>query len=224
MTRALARSLFRCRPRLIAAVALVFATASACTAQDDDAAPPATQAVTTTTSASTTIPPTTIPSTTTSVNPGAPSDTCRSGWTAPAPDDPWLVEAVQLIQEQTSAPGTLEVLEARLFSGPDVPQILEPRVEDFRIAYVVAQVPGTEFVGRFLVTRRSDERRGLEAVAPIGTHGFEGWYAFEGGGGPTTFDDLPGEWYGLRYDFVTGADGPGYPGLDESAVGCLEGT
>ena len=38
------------------------------------------------------------------------------------------------------------------------------------------------------------------------------------------YDDLPGEWFGVRYDFVTGAGGPGHPGLDVTLQGCLAGT
>lgn len=201
------------RPRLAAAIAFAVLAASGCASADTaPIAEPTTATVPTTTVA-----PAEPPS-------GPSTADCASGWTTPPADDPFLAEAIGLVQDQTSAPGPLVVVEARAFFGPDVPQIIEPRVENIPMMYVVAEVPGTEFSARFLVTRRSDERKGLEAVAPIGTHGFDGWVAFEGDGGPFTFDDIPGEWYGIRYDFVTGEGGSGFPGLDVTAIGCLSGT
>ena len=55
-------------------------------------------------------------------------------------------------------------------------------------------------------------------------------YSRSDGGVPQAYPDLPGEWAGEPYDFVTGRDPQtrekvfGFPGLPIEVAGCLEGT
>jgi hypothetical protein len=126
-----------------------------------------------------------------------------------------------------SVTGRLRVVEMRAFRGPEVPWILDPRplfVQRWYVKAILEQDP--TFRGRWIVERRSADVAGISAVAPFRTRGFRSpdWRAFEGQGDPRSIPGLPGRWSGLVYDYVTGEDGPGFPGLPKEVVGCLAGT
>lgn len=50
------------------------------------------------------------------------------------------------------------------------------------------------------------------------------WSGFFGEGPPTEYAGLPGAWYGIRYDFVTGEGDSGQPGLPPELLDCLAGS
>ena len=79
---------------------------------------------------------------------------------------------------------------------------------------------------RWLLEQRTDLIRGISAVAPYDTTGYESpdWTGFTGDGTPQIVTGLPGTWAGIPYDFVTGEGDSGEPGLPDEVVGCLAGT
>jgi hypothetical protein len=197
-----------------------------CSSDGSDAAPATasttTEATTTTATASTT----SEASTTTSLPTGTPMPGCEQGWTTPEPGSDDAIRPLQLILGQMGVEGELEVVDLRMFAGPEVPWILEPRPDHVDWWYVKARLAGDPtFAGRWIVARRAEDRQGIDAVAPFDSQNYESpdWRAFEGDGAPRAIEGLPGEWGGLEYDFVFG-DGGATPGLPEEVELCLEGT
>jgi hypothetical protein len=145
---------------------------------------------------------------------------CVNGFTDLAPEDPARAEALRVLGRATGVPpGRFDVVDMRYFEGPE---------------YVKATVRGDEsLAGRFLIEKRSFGA-GVAAVAPFDTAGIRSpeWVGFQlvDGGVPQAYPDLPGEWAGEPYDFVTGRDPQtrekvfGFPGLPIEVAGCLEGT
>jgi hypothetical protein len=121
----------------------------------------------------------------------------------------------------------LEVVDMRYFIGPDPPWIVEPFYDDVERWYIKARLvddPG--FAGRWLLEARTEQVRGISAVATFDSRGYASpdWRGFVGEGAPRDIAGLPGSWSGIEYDFVTGEGDSGMPGLPDEVVGCLEGT
>lgn len=158
---------------------------------------------------------------------GPPSADCIAGWHAPPPDSPFFLDGLELLTAELGLEALLEVVEMRYFSGPDVPWIIEPHYPIVQRWYIKARVlEDPLFAGRWLLEERTEQVRGVAAVAPFDSQGFESpdWVGFFGEGPPREYPGLPGEWSGIPYDFVTGEGDSGQPGLPDEVIGCLSGT
>jgi hypothetical protein len=132
-----------------------------------------------------------------------------------------------MIDGQMGLQGPWTVSEMRYFTGPDVPWILDPHYDVVDYWYVRAALTGDpSFRARFLLEQRTDTIKGISAVAPFDTVGYQSpdWTGFTGDGKPQIYAGLPGEWPGVAYDFVTGEGDSGQPGLPDQVVGCLSAT
>ncbi len=119
------------------------------------------------------------------------------------------------------------IVDLRYFTGPEVPWILEPEYDQVERWYVKGTFDDEPNAsGRWLLERRTDLIRGVSAVAPYSSSGYESpdWTGFVGEGPPTRYLGLPGAWSGIPYDFVTGEGDSGNPGLPDEVVGCMTGT
>jgi hypothetical protein len=122
--------------------------------------------------------------------------------------------------------GLFQVIEMRHFTSPEVPWIHAPRPPFVEWWYVKAQlVADPAFQARWLVAKRSPVIKGIAAVAPFHTTGYQSpdWRGFIGEGEPRAIDGIPGTWRGIELDFVTGEDNE-KPGMPEEAVNCLDST
>ena len=147
---------------------------------------------------------------------GDPAPACVEGWRAPGAGDPLRGEGLDLLRISVGTAEQFVVEDIRYFTGPD-------GVERWYVEARMQTAPG--FRGRFLIERRG-ESGGVVAVAPPSTSGWESpdWAGFEGEGELTAYPDLPGQWAGTRFDFVTGTGGPGVPGLPAEVAGCVADT
>jgi len=172
--------------------------------------------------------PTPTPSPTPAPTPGAiPFEGCINGWISPAPESPEYVEGLEILSGYMGVTSPWIVDEMRYFVGPDQPGVIEPVYENVERWYVRASLQDDpSFRGRFLLEKRTDEILGVSAVAPYDSFGYESplWTAFIGEGPPTVYIDLPGQWSGIPFDFVTGEGDGGMPGLPDEVVGCLTGS
>jgi hypothetical protein len=163
---------------------------------------------------------------TASAGSGDPAAGCVEGWVSPAPGTEVYQEALDLIGAQMGIDGELVVDEMRYFRGPDVAWIVEPHFDVVRRWYVKASlVDDPHFRGRWLLEYRDQNRRGISAVAPYDTAGYESpdWRGFTGEGPPRTIPGLPAQWPGIDYDFVTGEGDTGNRGLPAEVEGCIAG-
>lgn len=157
---------------------------------------------------------------------GPPSAGCIEGWQSPAAGSALYAEAVSIIDAHVTFDVPLTVEEMRYFRGPDVPWIIEPHYESVERWYVRTGGDMPAGAGRWLIEKRTDTIKGVSAVAPYDTAGYGSpdWTGFVGDGPPTAYPDLPGVWSGIAYDFVTGENDSGNPGLPDEVVDCLAGT
>jgi hypothetical protein len=158
---------------------------------------------------------------------GPPGEGCVEGWVTPPPGSPKRQEPLDLIRAQMGLSGLFKVEAMRYFQGPELPWVTDTRPQFVERWYVQASLVDDPSVkARWIVERRSEDRRGISAVAPFETSGYESpqWRAFTGEGDPVIVPGLPGQWAGANYDFVTGEGGSGNPGLPEQNVGCLDGS
>jgi hypothetical protein len=157
---------------------------------------------------------------------GTPGPGCVNGWVGPPADSAPFQEGIAILEGYMGVQGPWQVADMRYFTGPDVPWILPGYdvVERWYIRASLVSDPG--FRGRWLLEKRTDDIKGVSAVAPYDTAGYKSpdWTGFEGEGTPTTYIGLPGEWSGIPYDFVTGAGDSGQPGLPDEVVDCLTST
>jgi hypothetical protein len=164
---------------------------------------------------------------------GAPSPTCVQGWVTPPAGSADATDPLGIIGRSTGQDPPYEVVEMRLFVGPESPpsegEGAKGYLQDIRRWYVKLYAPeDLAFQGRFLVEQRMFGR-GLAAVAPYDTEGFRSpdWRGFQydsTDSEPRTVPGLPGTWTGDEYDFVTGGEGLDLPGLPAAVVGCLDGA
>jgi hypothetical protein len=135
-------------------------------------------------------------------------------------------QALAILEASMGVVGPWNVSEMRYFTGPEVPWIIggDPVVERWYVRAALVAEPA--FRGRWLIEKRSATVEGVSAVAAWDTVGYESpdWTGFVGEGPPTTYLNLPGQWSGVPYDFVTGQGDSGNPGLPDEVTACLSGT
>ncbi|MDP9118689.1 MAG: hypothetical protein M3M93_00220 [Actinomycetota bacterium] len=115
----------------------------------------------------------------------------------------------------------------RYFTGPESPPSEKGYILTIERWYVkLYSEADLRFQGRFLIESR-EYGDAVAAVAPYDTAGFRSpdWSGFqwnEADPAPRAYPGLPGEWSGIRYDFVKGGAGLDLPGLPAEVRGCVE--
>jgi hypothetical protein len=160
---------------------------------------------------------------------GAKSATCVQGWVTPPRTSPLFTDPLGIIRRAAPVEGDFRVVDMRMFDGPESPPSTQGYLLDIRRWYIKLFVPSDlSYQGRFIVEQRTFGR-GVAAVAPYDTAGFASpdWSGFQYDSSDTSaqaYPGLPGEWSGVRYDFVKGGAGLTIPGLPDQVRGCLDGT
>jgi hypothetical protein len=160
---------------------------------------------------------------------GLPSDHCVDGWKTPPAGSPLAARPIRIIARTVQLPGEPVIVEMRYFTGPESPPSDKGYIKTIRRWYVkLYSDTDLRFQGRFLVESRQFGD-GVAAVAPYDTEGFRSpdWSGFqwnEADPEPRAYPGLPGEWSGIRYDFVKGGAGIDIPGLPVEVTGCLDGA
>ncbi|MEO6349269.1 MAG: hypothetical protein ABIP53_01325 [Candidatus Limnocylindrales bacterium] len=155
-----------------------------------------------------------------------PSPGCVDGWIGPVPGDPEYEEGIAILSGFMGIEGQWNVLDIRYFSGPEVPWIFGNPNPVERWYLRAGLVDDPTFRGRWILEKRSEDILGVSAVAPWESAGYESpdWTGFVGEGEPQNYLGLPGQWSGIPYDFVTGENDSGNPGLPDEVLDCLSGT
>ena len=136
---------------------------------------------------------------------------------------------IRIITRTVRLPGEPVIVEMRYFTGPESPPSDKGYIKTVERWYVKLYTDADlRFQGRFLVESR-EFGDGVAAVAPYDTEGFRSpdWSGFqwnEADPDPRAYAGLPGEWSGIRYDFVKGGAGIDIPGLPVEVTGCLDGA
>ena len=160
---------------------------------------------------------------------GGPSDHCVDGWKTPPAGSPLAARPIHIIARTVQLPGEPVIVEMRYFTGPESPPSDKGYIKTIRRWYVkLYSDTDLRFQGRFLVESRQFGD-GVAAVAAYDTQGFRSpdWSGFqwnEADPQPRAYAGLPGEWSGIRYDFVKGGAGIDIPGLPAAVTGCLDGA
>ncbi len=158
---------------------------------------------------------------------GEASDTCVDGWRAPPVDTALALKPLRIIRRTVRLPREPVIVEMRYFTGPESPPSEKGYISTIERWYVkLYSEADPRFQGRFLVESRLFGD-GVAAVAPCDTEGFRSpdWSGFqwnEADPEPRAYPGLPGEWSGIRYDFVKGGAGLDIPGLPAEVRGCLD--
>ena len=154
------------------------------------------------------------------------SDGCVNGWTSPAEGSDEYETGLSILTGYMGVTGPWAVDEMRYFVGPDSPGVIEPFFPNVERWYIRAALESDpSFRARWLIEKRTDQILGVSAIAPWDTSEYESpdWIGFIGEGSPTIYTDLPGQWSGIPYNFVTGEGDGGMPGLPSEVVDCLAG-
>jgi hypothetical protein len=160
---------------------------------------------------------------------GGSSDRCVDGWKTPPAGSPLAARPIRIIARTVQMPGEPVIVEMRYFTGPESPPSDKGYIKTIRRWYVkLYSDTDLRFQGRFLVESRQFGD-GVAAVAAYDTQGFRSpdWSGFqwnEADPQPRAYPGLPGEWSGIRYDFVKGGAGIDIPGLPAAVTGCLDGA
>jgi hypothetical protein len=160
---------------------------------------------------------------------GDPSENCIDGWTTPSADSPLAAKPLRIIGRTVRIPGEAVIVEMRYFTGPESPPSEKGYIRTIERWYVKLYTEADlRFQGRFLIESR-EYGDGVAAVAPYDTEGYRSpdWSGFqwnEADQTPRPYAGLPGEWSGIRYDFVKGGAGLHLPGLPAEVTGCLDGA
>ena len=160
---------------------------------------------------------------------GDPSETCVDGWRTPPVESAIAGKPLRIIRRTVHLPGEPVIVDMRYFTGPESPPSDKGYIATIERWYVKLYTEADlRFQGRFLVESRVFGD-GVAAVAPYDTEGFRSpdWSGFqwnEADPEPRAYPGLPGEWSGIRYDFVKGGAGLDIPGLPTEVRGCLDGT
>lgn len=215
------------KKRVIVAALLLLASCDG--GQDDGThslSPPSSPFPSTPTLASPTPPATPQPPPPTS---GDPSETCVEGWKTPDPGSDLAARPLRILGRTVRLPGEPVIVEMRYFTGPESPPSEKGYLRTIERWYVKLYTEADlRFQGRFLVESRVFGD-GVAAVAPYDTAGYRSpdWSGFqwnEADPEPRPYAGLPGEWAGIRYDFVRGGAGLDIPGLPAEVRGCLDTT
>ncbi len=166
--------------------------------------------------------------------PSGPSADCTGGWVTPERGTDLRTEPLDALRARYGVTGLFVIDEMRYFEGPQDPGTIAPRYDYLRFWYVKAsQQDDPSFRARWLLVAPPDGEPAVAATAPYGSTGFGpgDWVAFFGeSDAPYEYPGLPGQYFGIAYDFVTGIiidsgepeGGP--PGLPAESIGCLRGT
>jgi hypothetical protein len=160
---------------------------------------------------------------------GDASDTCVDGWRTPRVGSALALQPLRIIRRTVRMPREPVIVEMRYFTGPESPPSEKGYISTIERWYVkLYSEADLRFQGRFLVESRLFGD-GVAAVAPYDTEGFRSpdWSGFqwnEADPEPRAYPGLPGEWSGIRYDFVKGGAGLDIPGLPAEVRGCLDGA
>jgi hypothetical protein len=160
---------------------------------------------------------------------GARSATCVDGWKTPRPDSSLAAKPLRVLRRTVRLPGEPVIVEMRYFTGPESPPSEKGYIMTIERWYVKLYTEADlRFQGRFLIESR-EYGDGVAAVAPYDTEGYRSpdWSGFqwnEADQTPRPYAGLPGEWSGIRYDFVKGGAGLHLPGLPAEVTGCLDGA
>ena len=160
-------------------------------------------------------------------NSGVASDTCIDGWRTPRVGSALALQPLRIIRRTVRLPPEPVIVEMRYFTGPESPPSEKGYISTIERWYVkLYSEADLRFQGRFLVESRLFGD-GVAAVAPYDTEGFRSpdWSGFqwnEADPEPRAYPGLPGEWSGIRYDFVKGGAGLDIPGLPAEVRGCLD--
>jgi hypothetical protein len=160
---------------------------------------------------------------------GDASDTCVDGWRTPSADSALALQPLRIIRRTVRLPREPVIVEMRYFTGPESPPSEKGYISTIERWYVKLYAEADlRFQGRFLVESRVFGG-GVAAVAPYDTEGFRSpdWSGFqwnEADPEPRAYPGLPGEWSGIRYDFVKGGGGLDIPGLPAEVRGCLDNS
>jgi hypothetical protein len=158
---------------------------------------------------------------------GDASDTCVDGWRTPRVGSALALQPLRIIRRTVRMPREPVIVEMRYFTGPESPPSEKGYISTIERWYVkLYSEADLRFQGRFLVESRLFGD-GVAAVAPYDTEGFRSpdWSGFqwnEADPEPRAYPGLPGEWSGIRYDFVKGGAGLEIPGLPAEVRGCLD--
>jgi hypothetical protein len=165
----------------------------------------------------------------TSPTSGDASDACVDGWRTPPAGSAVALTPLRIIRRTVRLPGEPVIVDMRYFTGPESPPSDKGYIRTIERWYVKLYTEADlRFQGRFLVESRVFGD-GVAAVAPYDTEGYRSpdWSGFqwnEADPAPRAYAGLPGEWSGIRYDFVKGGAGLDIPGLPAEVTGCLDGT
>lgn len=157
------------------------------------------------------------------------SATCVDGWKTPRSDSPLASKPLRVLRRTVRLPGEPVIVEMRYFTGPESPPSEKGYIMTIERWYVKLYTEADlRFQGRFLIESR-EYGDGVAAVAPYDTEGYRSpdWSGFqwnEADQTPRPYAGLPGEWSGIRYDFVKGGAGLHLPGLPAEVTGCLDGA
>jgi hypothetical protein len=159
---------------------------------------------------------------------GPKTSSCVNGWSRPADGTTLAARPIDVIRKVVPIPGRPVIVDLRYFTGPESPPSEMGYLATVRRWYVkLYSKADLAFQGRFLVEAR-EFGIGVVAVAPYDTSGFRSpdWSGFqydEGHADKKRYPGLPGEWSGIRYDFVRGGAGLDVPGLPSEVIGCVMG-
>lgn len=160
---------------------------------------------------------------------GAASEDCVDGWMTPEEGTRLAMFPIRTIRRVVGIPGDPVVVDMRYFTGPESPPSEKGYILTIERWYVkVFSEQDLSFQGRFLVEAR-EFGAGVAAVAPYDTRGFRSpdWSGFEWTEADPVlraYPGLPGEWSGIRYDFVRGGAGLMVRGLPGAVAGCMDGS
>jgi hypothetical protein len=158
---------------------------------------------------------------------GEPSETCVDGWRSPPAGSALARKPLRIIRRTVRLTGQPQIVEMRYFTGPESPPSEKGYLATVERWYVKLYIEADlRIQGRFLVESR-EFGAGVAAVAPYDTEGFRSpdWSGFqwnEADPEPRAYPGLPGEWSGIRYDFVKGGAALEIPGLPAEVRGCLD--
>jgi hypothetical protein len=157
---------------------------------------------------------------------GDPTDTCVDGWKTPRPGSRLAAEPLRILRRTVRVPGEPVIVDMRYFTGPESPPSDKGYILRIERWYVKLYTEADlRFQGRFLIESR-EFGDAVAAVAAYDTEGYRSpdWSGFqwnEADPEPRPYAGLPGEWAGVRYDFVKGGAGLRIPGLPVEVTGCL---
>jgi hypothetical protein len=158
---------------------------------------------------------------------GDPSETCVNGWITPPDGSALASKPLRVLKRTVRLPREPVVVDMRYFTGPESPPSDKGYILTVERWYVkLFTESDLRFQGRFLVESR-EFGDGVAAVAAYDTKGFRSpdWSGFqwnEADPTPRPYAGLPGEWSGIRYNFVKGGAGLDIPGLPAEVRGCLD--